>query len=435
MGCANNRNTHACIDKSAHFRQGFGFLAGEAIRRNHKWCKVASLPKTRFKILFLFLAFVTFQNFLRVLGNVGFGIRVCHTDIDNTVALLRELLVYCATVFAPSRDIVIGVDETKELAMKDAKIVISELGRIAHAGCSVLEWIPVAPDQSAFEWFAKAIPSSAQTIQQISSLLSAVAVSHMRSLAVARDALIQHAAPSMPSVLNVIQSRLGAKLGPCVLLCARKYVISCIASATINTVPDDLEASSDKAGAIPPVLMCLAFDLHLLVVPGKANFLEASSPNATLFKSETWYRALKFPESMKESSCSLLKSQKVEATTNKKVHYQNVCMEVDMDAYYFHPDQANHPLVDRAYVAVHPDDNRTRCLVLAQDKVNAEGFPQAVKDLNEAADLLTSRSGLTEVLLIVNVIGASSCTRSQKTHFSVFRTFLFATKKWMTTTQ
>jgi hypothetical protein len=223
----------------------------------------------------------------------------------------------------------------------------------------------VAPDQSAFEFFAGAMPNSALKMEQRAALLSAVAGSHMRSLAVARDILMQHTAPSVPSVLNLIQSRLGTKLGPGVLLCARDYVISCIASATRSAVPDDLEANSDKAGAIPPVLMCLAFKidltiksldhpilrlldafslftdpfkqlevaskaydfflqrLRLLVVPGKANFHD-SSPDAR-FKSETWYRALKFPESMKESSCSLLKSQKVEATTKEKEHYQNVC--------------------------------------------------------------------------------------------------------------
>jgi hypothetical protein len=54
------------------------------------------------------------------------------------------------------------------------------------------------------------------------------------------------------------------------------------------------------------------------------------------------------------------------------------------------------------------------CLVLAQDKVIAAGFIQAVKeDLNEAADLLTAKSGIEDVLLIVNVIGASDLPRSQ----------------------
>eukprot|EP00978_Attheya_sp_CCMP212_P011323 scaffold27962_cov52-Attheya_sp.AAC.1 len=96
-----------------------------------------------------------------------------------TIELLRELFVHCATSLFPNRDLVIGIDETKELERKDAEIIISELGHIAHAyykatelmctvlvtslvwenfktssGGGVVIWTPKSPDRTAFEWFA-----------------------------------------------------------------------------------------------------------------------------------------------------------------------------------------------------------------------------------------------------------------------------------------
>jgi hypothetical protein len=82
-----------------------------------------------------------------------------------------------------------------------------------------------------------------------------------------------------------------------------------------------------------------------------------------------------------------------------------------MTGCYFHPSVANHPLVDRAFLAVHPSGGH--CLVLAQDKVNATTFPKAVTDLNEATAILSSETGIPDVLLVVNVIGASEKTKAQ----------------------
>jgi len=56
------------------------------------------------------------------------------------------------------------------------------------------------------------------------------------------------------------------------------------------------------------------------------------------------------------------------------------------------------------------------CLVLAQDKINASDFSDACRKLNKAARLLTTNSAtLNHVLLIVNVIGASEGTLTQRT--------------------
>jgi hypothetical protein len=79
---------------------------------------------------------------------------------------------------------------------------------------------------------------------------------------------------------------------------------------------------------------------------------------------------------------------------------------------YYHPSISNHPWVDRAYVAKHPDG--AFCLVLVQDKVNATEFPEACDKLNKAADMfIADQSNLQDILLIVNVIGATEGTRTQ----------------------
>ena len=126
-----------------------------------------------------------------------------------TVELLRELFVHCAKSYSlPTQDLVIGVDETKELERKSVEIIISELGHIAHAYykqtqlmCTVLVtslvwenfrtssgggvkiWTPKSPDRSAFEWFAQGVTHMSSL--HVTALFSAVSGSHMRSLAVA----------------------------------------------------------------------------------------------------------------------------------------------------------------------------------------------------------------------------------------------------------
>ena len=58
--------------------------------------------------------------------------------------------------------------------------------------------------------------------------------------------------------------------------------------------------------------------------------------------------------------------------------------------------------------------DQTQCMVIYQDKVNASDFGTACKSLEKAADLLSKSTGIDEVLLVVNVIGASEKTKSQK---------------------
>jgi hypothetical protein len=127
------------------------------------------------------------------------------------------------------------------------------------------------------------------------------------------------------------------------------------------------------------------------VVPGKANLCFPSEEKGGVkFEDEAWYRALVFPNEMIESQDSLIVTVQEGATAEKKAHCKFSCTGVDMTGYYFHLKVANHPSIDRAFVAVHP--NGGKCLVLAQDKVNATTYSKAITDLNEAAALLSGKA-------------------------------------------
>ena len=53
---------------------------------------------------------------------------------------------------------------------------------------------------------------------------------------------------------------------------------------------------------------------------------------------------------------------------------------------YLLPDVGNHPHIDRACLAVHRANGK-QCVVLYQDKINANGLSAAVDGLNLAASL------------------------------------------------
>jgi hypothetical protein len=205
-----------------------------------------------------------------------------------TVELLRELFVHCAKSYS-SQDLVIGVDETIELERKNDETIISGPGHIAHAyyeatqlmctvlvtslvwenfktssnGGGVKVWTPKSPNRSDFEWFAQGV--TGMSTSQVTALFSAVSGSHMRSLAVAHEALLEHKTPSVPSMLLQVEERMGNKLDQNDLEYVRQYVISCILDKSKSKVPVDIEVSSDEASAVPPALMCLAFNVKNLM--------------------------------------------------------------------------------------------------------------------------------------------------------------------------
>ena len=94
-------NAHTSVDIATHLgvrlipfrsdegrqlpKQGFRFLAEKTISGYHKRRKITSLLAACREVLFLFLAFVGLQDLVGVFGEVGPGIRVGDSDINDTI--------------------------------------------------------------------------------------------------------------------------------------------------------------------------------------------------------------------------------------------------------------------------------------------------------------------------------------------------------------
>lgn len=246
--------------------------------------------------------------------------------------------------------------------------------------------------------------------------------------------------PRVSWMFNHMKDRMGNKLTSVDYKKISQYVLDCISLSTDPNFPMDVEMLSDELGAIPPIFLLFSFaakkkeqhlqhllksfslfdggpgkqleivaknydlfraDLELPAVPGHARVIvpnEKGKPNQ-------WYKELGFPKSgMEVRKEAFLKQVETTIVTT------NITLEFGQ--YYF-PSAPNHPWVDRAYVTRNPNDKEL-CLVLAQDKVNSSDFAKACNHLNSAASLLTAKSKeLKQVLLIVNVIGATDQTRAQ----------------------
>lgn len=88
---------------------------------------------------------------------------------------------------------------------------------------------------------------------------------------------------------------------------------------------------------------------------------------------------------------------------------------------YFHPATANHPYVDRFFVASDGKEGSTQCLVLYQDMVNSASFSEAVTKLIFAVKSLKPflEEKKMRVLCIANVIGAGNTFTSAQSKFTV----------------
>lgn len=264
----------------------------------------------------------------------------------------------------------------------------------------------------------------------------------MRSIVVAFDLYIhKNLEPTVLWMYNNMKERLGTKQKKVNLKLVAGYVKDCISQTELTLPSSDIEPLCDNIGAVAPIFLMMAFELiekqeHLekllnafsLFDGGPGKHLEVVAKHYDLFRADLglpvvpgraevhgasikgnqeaeWYRQLRFPEDMCLSKVALLQLK------DKEVIATDIVPEVGQ---YYHPEISNHPCIDRAFVAQNRHDKKQLCLVLAQDKVNKSDFPDACRKLNRAAQVLTANSdALKDVLLIVNVIGASEGTHAQ----------------------
>ena len=119
-----------------------------------------------------------------------------------------------------------------------------------------------------------------------------------------------------------------------------------------------------------------------------------------------WFESLKFPKDVAASTVDTTALFKCNPTTKK---VERTTFVPTSDAYCF-PRDPSHPLIDRACMAF--TEYGEDCLVIYQDRINAAGFAEAVRQLNEAASELRKEMRIP-VLCVAHVIGASGDTRAQ----------------------
>lgn len=381
------------------------------------------------------------------------------------VELLRNCFVSLAKDTLEWGEIVIGIDEVMSLGEDNAKLVISELAELSHvytttdpqsrctcivssladkafatkSGRSVEVWNPRHPDETTFEHFSAAITSMEK--EEAMALANAVCGSHVRSIAIAFNEIKKGGQPTVLSLLTDMSKQLGNKFTEREFGEVCKYVEDCIQCDKAPPPSDAVELCVGEDNALPPVIMAKAFEgkpgelelrgllnsfslfdggagkqlenigkcydlfraaKRLPVIPARAAIYAHSKP-------AQWYRNLVFQDITEESNEDLLKMQNVPGTKLMEVVQTGIKPEWGK---YYHPRSANHPWLDRLVVGAHKDDG-LQCMVIYQDKVNQNDFASACKNLDKAADLLSSAFGLDEALLVVNVIGASDLTRAQ----------------------
>ncbi|CAB9530805.1 expressed unknown protein [Seminavis robusta] len=390
-------------------------------------------------------------------------------DKRITTDLLRDLFLFCAKKAYKGQAIVIGVDETKCLEDKEAaQAVISELGD----SCNVLE-APASPHpEHAAALLAAVAGGHIRSLVVARNIMKANKVSvtvpgllkKMKSrlglslqgyeLAAIKSYVLRCIEESPSQTDTAIQPYTDEKgaVAPTLILMAFS-----LDGKTQEEKEDFLKDSQDAllAGAdkesqdaqlvVPPAPedpvtsalldvfnsatlfvdapkqleeMSKAYDkfrqcMGLPVVPRKARI---RFPNEGKFQEEKWYRELVFPSEMEEDKQSLLKQEReiIRPSAGKKketvkVNIVPTGVKIRFGD-YFHPGHTSHPWVDRAFAAKHAGTDEL-CLVLAQDKINAQDFPTAVRNLNKAAHVLSL--GFRSVLCIANIIGASSETKAQ----------------------
>eukprot|EP00522_Entomoneis_paludosa_P001263 CAMPEP_0172470944 /NCGR_PEP_ID=MMETSP1065-20121228/67556_1 /TAXON_ID=265537 /ORGANISM="Amphiprora paludosa, Strain CCMP125" /LENGTH=663 /DNA_ID=CAMNT_0013229021 /DNA_START=434 /DNA_END=2425 /DNA_ORIENTATION=+ len=386
--------------------------------------------------------------------------------------LLRAFVVHQLGMIESS--IFIGVDEIMELQHQlVVKAVLSELGEVAvncyhhnnHQQCNVFvsslkeepfstasgrrifRWSPPVPDESAAELILQPYTHD-RDLNRCKVLAISAAGFHFRSLVFAAQAIAQDMAPSVQSILNSVIHRWRERVPESLFAAMRDYVLDSCRGLPLHRqsvqVHAMLESYLDEKLSLPPPLILGAFGVANagneevdgasplfglfncdFAYTDPAKHLEQFGLHFDIFrhshdlsvlssevhvavrgvkKDPAWYQNLKYPSELRTSGEALFCLRNREVTLTEQG-------EVPTRKNYYAPRVANHPLIDRAFIAMHPLSG-DECFVLIQDKVNKD-VSKAVEDLNSAARLIKGKHPSMEVLCIVNVIGATSNTAAQ----------------------
>ena len=274
-------------------------------------------------------------------------------------------------------------------------------------------------------------------------MIAACAGTHLRSIVVACNYIAMKGAMDVRALAAELHTRIAAHLGNDEKAAIRSYVRSCCQNSTVlHANAPAAKRFMDNVGCIAPPMVCFAFEQDswmpswahpaqslfqssycivpskqlehcgyhydrfralygLPVVPYGVEVCNCGTLGTAWFKELTFPEAIAYEKNLDTSSLFAVKGMSVVRTEHK----------LEFGKYLLR-DVGNHPHIDRACLAVHRA-NDTQCVVLYQDKINADGMPAAVAGLNAAASTLQKEMRVP-VLCITQAIGVNVDTTSQK---------------------
>mmetsp|Transcript_26748 Transcript_26748/g.63795 ORF Transcript_26748/g.63795 Transcript_26748/m.63795 type:complete len:670 (-) Transcript_26748:1516-3525(-) len=319
--------------------------------------------------------------------------------------------------------------------------IVTALSKATVKTTSERALLPLAlnTEQTAIDFIARAMNVTDQ--DNVRWKLHAVAGNHMRSIVVACDLMTKGSSyVELASLFKKVYERLASPLYNHDPISIVNYVKeSCLygGCGKVDSLPEDSEIVLDNQNGVPPAIMLACFPeesqdrkeilsiFENTIYRDAPKQLEKTGSHYDLLRSHwglpvipigmkvyreggasvtTHFRDFVFPV----FSSGVTFDKDLFKIAGKKVVWAGLSPQLGE---YYHPSTTNHPWVDRFFLAKREDSSLY--LVLYQDKINAEGFTDAVKKINLAVNMIKENLPTYKVLCILNVIGASSQTKKQ----------------------
>ena len=308
------------------------------------------------------------------------------------------------------------------------------------------------PSDEVRDFVAKELFGERKPTERQMAMLAAACGTHFRSIVAGCQALLDMPNLNVWTLPHEIRKRTNEHIDASEIVAIRDYTQRRVSVGSRNAPTRVVVPFLDNLGSLAPAMVCIAYKkdagMPELCHPVEKLFetsafisapkqLEHCGYHYDRFRAlyelpvvpygvevcnggplgEAWFKELKFPmdiakeKNLDASSLFAVERNSV-VRTEEEIRKSVVRTEHKIEfGKYLLPDAEDHPRFGRGCLAVHCPDN-TLCLVLYQDKINADGMPAAIEGLNAAASALREEMKLP-VLCVAQVIGASLHTTSQ----------------------